>query len=852
MRIPLSWLNELVPLQEQSLQGVHAALVRMGFEEEATHDFDITGPVVVGQVLSKEPEEHKNGKVINWCQVRVAPAGEQAADGGADVRGIVCGAHNFEAGDLVVAALPGAVLPGGFEISPRKTYGHISDGMLASARELGLGEDHDGIIVLDQSELQAAVGSSALDLLHLDDSAVEINVTPDRGYAFSVRGVAREYSHAIGTSFTDPFTELNERAQKSSLSGISAEITDNSPVRGNIGARGIVLRLVTGVDNTKKTPQWMLSRLILSGQRSTGLVSDIANYVMLELGNPLHAYDFAKISGAVCVRRALPGEQLVTIDGVSRELHTEDLVIADDNGALSLAGVMGGESSKTTAATSDVLIEAATFDPVSIARSARRHKLPSEAAKRFERTVDPLLAAAAAQRMAELLAEYAGGSITELGAVIAPESQAHKISLPHEYVTKLIGVVYTETQVQDSLALIGCDVQPGSSESEFIVTPPSWRPDLKRPADLAEEVTRVIGYEKIPAVLPVAPPGRGLTREQRLRRTAANAITAFGFTEVQCAPFVGAAALAQFDQKPLTETLSHAKPDEAVSLINPLDGQAPLLRKALLPALLNAAQRNTSRGLQDMALAEFGSIFIPAGKAPSAGTDVLPPMAQKPDAHTLSQLNAVLPLQPRHAAGLLTGEAWSAGVGQQPRKYEWADAIDAVRALALAVGAHITVEQASHPAFHPGRTAAILLEGELLGYAGELLPELTQAMHLPHRVNSFEIDLDRLIHLAPRAALTAQLSTYPAATQDLTLLVPAEVSSAEVSDAVVKGAGELLENIQLVADYRGEGVPSAEKALTFSLRFRALDRTLKSEEASAAKLAGVAAAQQAFGARIRD
>ncbi len=221
MRIPLSWLNELVPLQEQSLQGVHAALVRMGFEEEATHDFDITGPVVVGQVLSKEPEEHKNGKVINWCQVRVAPAGEQAADGGADVRGIVCGAHNFEAGDLVVAALPGAVLPGGFEISPRKTYGHISDGMLASARELGLGEDHDGIIVLDQSELQAAVGSSALDLLHLDDSAVEINVTPDRGYAFSVRGVAREYSHAIGTSFTDPFTELNARTKKLTIRYLS-------------------------------------------------------------------------------------------------------------------------------------------------------------------------------------------------------------------------------------------------------------------------------------------------------------------------------------------------------------------------------------------------------------------------------------------------------------------------------------------------------------------------------------------------------------------------------------------------------------------------------------------------------
>ncbi|MBT1034963.1 phenylalanine--tRNA ligase subunit beta [Canibacter sp. lx-45] len=845
MRIPLSWLNEQTPLVAADLKSVHAALVQVGFEEEATHSFEISGPVVVGEVLSREPEEHSNGKTINWCRVRVAQPGALAADGGAHERGIVCGAHNFDVGDRVVVALPGAVLPGGFVIAARKTYGHVSDGMLAAASELGLGDVGSGIIVLQQLGLKAEIGTDALELLGLRDSAVEINVTPDRGYAFSVRGVAREYSHATGAQYTDPAIALTERARVVQAQGLEVELADQAPIRGRRAVSGFITRLLTKVRADTPTPQLILSRLVLAGQRSTGIVSDLANYVMLELGNPLHTYDAAKIDGKITVRRAVAGEELLTLDGVTRKLHPEDLVIADNSGVIGLAGVMGGERTKVTAATTEVLIEAANFDPVSVARTARRHKLPSEAAKRFERGVDPFVAEAAAQRMAELLVTHAGATLTETGSKDVAEFKLREILLQPGYIANLIGISYSEEQIIESLRLIGCDTR--ESAVGLVVTPPSWRSDLSRPADLAEEVVRITGYEHIPAILPVAPPGRGLTRAQKLRRTVARTVTAFGLTEVQCYPFVSAKQLAVFDETPLTAAISVTKPGVAVKLGNPLDGQTPFLRKSLLPGLVLAAQRNNSRGLTNLALAEFGSVFLPAGEVVLPPT---PPLAARPDEAVLNAIKEAIPAQPVHAAGLFTGSAETQGVWQQEREYDWRDALDAARAAVSAVGAQLTVTQGTHPAFHPGRTAVLSVSGEHIGFAGELLPELVAASHLPHRVSVFELDLSLLIKLAPRAVTTAQLSTYPAATQDLTLQVAEHTPSSVVEEAVAEGAGELLENIRLVADYRGAVAQTGKKALTFSLRFRAADRTLEAKEASAAKMEGVARAHEVTGATL--
>ena len=863
MRVPLSWLGEFVTLPEQvTPEQVHADLVRVGFEEESIRRFEVTGPVVVGEVLSREPEEHSNGKTVNWCQVRVAPAGEQAADGGEDVRGIVCGAHNFEAGDRVVVSLPGAVLPGGFAISARKTYGHVSDGMIASARELSLGEDHDGIIVLTRLGFtldQLTPGTDAKALLGLSDTAVEINVTPDRGYAFSVRGVAREFSHSTGAAFSDPAQALEIGAG----AGFPVKLDDQAPIRGREGATGFIARVVRGIDATVPTPPWMVSRLTLAGIRSLSLPVDISNYVMLELGQPLHAYDLAKVTGGITVRRAAAGEKFVTLDEQERELHVEDLVIADEAGVIGLAGVMGGQSTKTSDDTVDVLVEAATFDPVSIARSARRHKLPSEASKRFERGVDPLVARAAAQRMVDLLVELAGGTADQLGTDIVAPWAPVSIELELARINGLMGADYTDDEARNALAMIGCTVEEGAAGT-IVVTAPSWRSDLTRAADLIEEVARIVGYDRIPSVLPVAPAGRGLSREQRLRRRAANTITAAGLDEIQSYPFVSRAQLDAFGAgaEPAPAPGAEAADDavHAIRLANPLDGQSPFLRRSLLPGLIAAAQRNASRGMTDLALVEFGSVFVPGN---GLGTDEVPPLGARPSDEKLAELNASIPAQPRRAAGLLLGETVAKQPGEAARVYDWADALDAARTVAGAVSVELVVTQGSHRAFHPGRTAELAVrvgvdaDGEdggleVVGVAGELLPELVGANHLHGRVAAFELDLSRLIELAPREPETAQLSTYPAATQDLTLIVDDSIAAGDVLAVIVAGAGELLEDARIVDDYRGQGIDEGEKALTFALRFRATDRTLKAEEASEAKLAGVAAAELAFGAKLRD
>ena len=333
-------------------------------------------------VLEFAEEPQSNGKTIRWCQVRVAAKDSPQNPA---VRGIVCGAANFEVGDLVVVSLPGSMLPGPFPITARKTYGHTSDGMIASAKELGLGDDHSGILRLASLGIEAEVGTDAIALLGLDDVAVEVNVTPDRGYALSLRGIAREYHHATGANFTDPAGLVTP----DQASGFSIALDDAAPIRGVDGCQVFITRGVEGVNPLAPTPAFMVARLALAGMRSISLPVDITNYVMLEMGQPIHAYDLDTLSGGITVRRAKPGEKLVTLDDVTRELFDEDLLITDESGPIGLAGVMGGASTEISDSTTRVLVEAAWFDPVSIARTQRRHKLPSEASKRFARGVDP-------------------------------------------------------------------------------------------------------------------------------------------------------------------------------------------------------------------------------------------------------------------------------------------------------------------------------------------------------------------------------------------------------------------------------------------------------------------------------
>jgi len=836
MRVPLSWLREYVDVApEATAEDVLASLVSVGFEEEDVHRFEVSGPVVVGQVLEMTGEPQTNGKTINWCQVDVGEA-----NGG--VRGIVCGAHNFGVGDKVVVTLPGAVLPGPFPIAARKTYGHVSDGMIASARELGLGDEHSGILRLADLGIDAPVGTDAISLLGLDDVAAEINVTPDRGYALSLRGVAREYAHATGSAFRDP--GVREWAQlEQPEGGFPVAVVDDAPIRGNVGATEFVARIVRGVDASSPTPPWMIARLVLAGIRSISILVDITNYVMLELGNPIHGYDLDKLTEGITVRRAQPGEKLTTLDDQVRALHPEDLLITDGSGPIGLAGVMGGATTEMGSETTNVLIEAAVFDPVTIARTARRHKLPSEASRRFERGVDPLVPFIAARRVADLMVELAGGTLdTETGGALFASYEREAIALPKPFAPALVGVDYTDDETAEALTTIGCDVFDAGDH--WLVTPPSWRPDLTDKWTLTEEVARIVGLDRVPSVLPTPPSGRGWTPSQKGRRRVANALAAAGLVETPSFPFTTA------EQNDLhgSATGEHLP---SITLANPLDGHAPSLRRSLVPGLLQVAHRNLSRGLTDLALFELGSVFLPEPGV-EYGTDEVPPPAQRPDEATLAALDAALPSQPRHGAVLLAGNRIAKQPGQPAVPIDLADALDVVRVIAAAAGVDLEVAQGERAALHPGRTAVLSVAGREIGYAGELLPQVAADADLNGRVYVAELDLDALLGAAGEPVAAASLSTQTAATQDVSLVVPVEVPAGAVRRALEDGSGALLESLRLVDDYRGQGVPEGTKSLTFALLFRAVDRTLTAAEATAAKLQGVERAAERFGAKIRD
>ncbi|WP_144719680.1 phenylalanine--tRNA ligase subunit beta [Agrococcus jejuensis] len=820
MRAPMSWLAEHVDVPAGTTgDDVHAALVRVGLEEEALHGGDVTGPLVVGRVLSFEAEEHKNGKTIRWVQVDV---------GEAEPRGIVCGAGNFLVDDLVVVSLPGAVLPGGFEISARKTYGHVSDGMIASERELGLGDDHDGILRLNAKGYEATPGDDALALLGLDDVAVEVNVTPDRGYVLSIRGMARELALSTGWAFRDPAA-----IQAGEGTGFPVTIADDAPIRGVVGCGRFVARAVRGIDATRATPRWMQQRLTLAGMRPISLAVDITNYVMLELGQPIHGYDLDLLQGGITVRRATAGETIVTLDDVTRTLSHEDLLICDDMGPVGLAGVMGGNRTEMSERTTDVLVEAAWFHGVSIARTARRHRLWSEASKRFERGVDPALQAVAAQRVVDLLVELAGGTADPLGTSVGDVPAQPSIAFAPQDASRVTGADYSDDETRDALVRIGATVDAGEGTT-WRVTPPTWRPDITERVDLVEEAARVVGYDRIPSVLPSPPSGSGLTRPQRLRRNVANALAASGLTEVLVAPFQAEADARRVGAEP-------------VRLTNPLDERRPFLRTSLVPGLVETAQRNAGRGLTDLALFEIGAIFRVEG---DHGTDAVPVGAARPDADVLATLDA-LPTQPRHVGALLLGARVAKQPGQAREAYGVADAIDVARRVARTLGLAVDVRQAQRDWLHPGRTAEVLLGETVVGVAGELLPSLAADADLPRQVAVVELDLDALVASARVSLDTAVIGATPAATQDLSVVVDAAVPAGDVLAAVREGAGDLLEHVALVDDFRGGDLDGA-KSLTFALRFRDAERTLTAAQATEAKLAGLALATERTGATLRD
>ncbi|MFJ8042236.1 phenylalanine--tRNA ligase subunit beta [Kitasatospora sp. NPDC096147] len=835
MRVPLSWLREYVDLPAgETGRDVAARLVRAGLEVETVEQLggDLKGPLVVGQVLSIE-ELTGFKKPIRHCYVNVGDA-----NGTGEPQEIVCGARNFAVGDKVVVVLPGAVLPGPFPIAARQTYGHTSAGMICSARELGMGDDHDGIIVLPP---EYEPGTDAIELLQLVDEVLDIAVTPDRGYCLSMRGVAREAAAAYGLPLADP--ALLDVPPANSY-GYLVKVADPA------GCDRFVARTVTGVDPSAQSPIWLQRRLQKSGIRPISLTVDITNYVMLEVGQPLHAYDRDRVDGPIQVRRAVEGETLTTLDGSERKLSAEDLLICDNSGPIGLAGVMGGASTEIldpvtdpetgiTTGSTEIVIEAAHFDPVTIARTAKRHKLPSEASKRFERGVDPEAARAAAQRAVDLLVLIAGGTAEAGVTDIAAPHPVRTIAIDADLPDRVAGTQYGRETVTRRLQEIGATVV-GADVLE--VTPPSWRPDLTDPYDLAEEVIRLEGYDNVPARLPSVPPGKGLTEAQRFHRRTGVALAGAGYVEVNNYPFLGDAA---FDALGLDAGDSRRR---TVKLVNPLNDEEPALRTTLLPGLLGALRRNVGRGNTDLAIFEQGTVFLP-----KAELKVAPrlPVDRRPSAEQLAELDAALPDQPRRVAVALAGERLPSGWWGKGAGASWADAVEAARTVARAAGVELTVRQAQYAPWHPGRCAELSVDGRVVGHAGELHPRVIKALHLPERTSAMEIDLDLLGAENADRVSGPPVSSYPVATQDVALIVDAAVPAAEVEAALRDGAGELLEAIRLFDVFTGEQAGEGKKSLAYSLRFRAADRTLTADEASAARGAAVEAATARTGAVLR-
>ncbi|WP_264077449.1 phenylalanine--tRNA ligase subunit beta [Mycolicibacterium houstonense] len=825
MRIPYSWLREAVragaPDWDASVEELEQTFIRIGHEvEEIIPVGPVTGPLTIGRVAEiEELTEFK--KPIRACKVDV---------GEPELRDIVCGATNFAVGDLVVVALPGTVLPGDFTIATRKTYGRVSDGMICSASEMNLGVDQAGILVLPAGT--AEPGTPAAELLGLDDVVFHLAITPDRGYCLSVRGLAREIACADDLDFVDLADVAPLPAE-----GKAWPLT----VEPGTGVQRFGLRPVTGIDPAAVSPWWLQRRLILSGIRAISPAVDVTNYVMLELGHPMHAHDSSLITGGFAVRFARDGEKVVTLDDVERTLNSADVLIVDDVATAAIGGVMGAGTTEVRDTTTDVLLEAAVWDPAAVSRTQRRLHLASEAGRRYERSVDPAISVAALDRCAGLLAEIAGGTVaptlTDWRADDGQDWSQPAIEIPADLPDRTAGLEYPAGTTARRLTQIGAEV---SGSDPLTVTPPSWRPDLRQRADLVEEVLRLEGLESIPSVLPTAPAGRGLTAVQKRRRAIGKSLALAGFVEILPTPFLPAGV---FDAWGLAVDDSRRN---TTKVLNPLEADRPALATTLLPGLLEALGRNVSRGAADVALFAIQQVVHPTAETRSVERI---PTDRRPTDDEIAGLDASLPRQPQHVAAVLAGLREPAGPWGPGRPVEATDAFEAVRVIGRAAGVEFTLRAAQELPWHPGRCAEVLVGETVVGHAGQLHPAVIERTGLPKGSCAVELDLDAvpIVEVLPAPSV----SPFPAVFQDISVVVGDEVAAAAVVDAVRDGAGELLEDVRLFDVYTGPQIGEGRKSLTLALRFRATDRTLTEDEASAARDAAVAVAGERVGAVLR-
>jgi phenylalanyl-tRNA synthetase beta chain len=783
MRVSMKWLTELVPVDVPVSEFVDR-LDMTGTAVEAVHTTgDALENVVIGHITEKvrHPEADKL-----W--VTKVDVGDDR------MRTIVCGAQNFEVGDRVPVALVGAVLPGGFEIKKAKLRGVVSEGMNCSARELAIGDEHEGIMVLPQD---APIGAVFAAWYGLSDTVVELEVTPNRPDCLSMAGVARE----VGAVF-----ELVSRvpAQSPVESGAPAHVSCAVTIEDEELCPRYTARVIKGV-TIGPSPQWLVERITAAGARPINNVVDITNYVMFELGQPLHAFDMDTLATddegrvAIDVRRAREGERLTTLDGVERALNPDVLLICDPSGPVALAGVMGGETTEVSDVTVNVLLESACFDPSSISRTSRALGLVSEASMRFERTVDRAGCIAAVDRAAALMSEIAGGEVAPgvVDAYPAPRS-THRIALRFDRLEQVLGIKISAEEVASILTRLGCRVEPHAERVEVNV--PTFRPDLEREIDLVEEVLRIWGMERVEATLPGGRERIGeLTREQRLRDRAGETMRAVGLNETMSYAFTDPEDLERLG-------MSLGSDELPVRLLNPMSAEQAVLRRTLLAGLLRSVSFNQRRGVPDVHLYEIGAVYW-TGEG-----------RKQPKERTM-------------LAGVLAG-SWRPAQWNDPAvPLDFFDGKGIVELLAREFALDRLKVRAAHlPWLQPGRAADVLVGGEVIGWLGEIHPAALQRFDCDGPVTAFEIDLQRVIRATRDARPFSAPARVPAVELDMAIVVDEDVTAERIEQAIRSAGGKLLERARLFDVYRGAGVAEGKKSVAFALTYRVADRTLTADE----------------------
>ncbi|MDQ3528669.1 MAG: phenylalanine--tRNA ligase subunit beta [Actinomycetota bacterium] len=803
MRVPLSWLHHFVD-PGLSAEQLASTLTLGGLVVEAIHHPTAgTRGVVVARVEAIEPVP-ASSKL--WL-VDVYDGGEHHE--------IVCGASNFAVGDLVPAALPGATLPGGVRIERRTIRNVVSNGMLASARELRVGDDHRGIWVLDAD---APLGADLGEWLELDDVVLELEINPDRGYALSIFGVAHDVAALTGAELRLP--------EPGSLpigtaTGVGVSIAD--PDR----CQRFSLTRIEGV-SVGPSPAWLQRRLAAAGMRPISNVVDATNHAMLETGHPVHAYDLARLAGPrIDVRQAASGDTVVTLDGVRRELDPGDLVIADASGPVGLAGVMGGASTEVDETTTDVLLEVAAFSPAAVLRTARRLKLFTEASTRFEKTVPPQTVLRGAARCAALLTQVAGGRISAAADVWPQPASREVIGLRTDRVRRHLGMDLPDQRQAELLESIECSVSEAQDTAVLAVTPPDYRPDLRIEVDLDEEIARLHGYEQIPERVPCSGRAGGRRPAHAARRRVREALAGAGWTEAITFPFIGPDDLDALGLPP--DDSRH----QTVALVNPLSQEESRLRTSLLPGLLRALRRNVNRQAADVAMFEVGAVF-------------LPPTPQEPGADGGTD-GITLPAEPLLLGLAACGDFEGPRYDRPARPADLADLLGAADTARRAVGLPpLEVAAGTEPGYHPGRTARLSLDGTAIGVVGELHPRTIAALQLPARTLAGELRLDRLTAEGVHLAAAAVPDTRPPLRFDVAVLVAADVPAGAVEAAVREGAGPSLIQCRLFDVFTGPQLGEGRKSLAYALRLEAGDGALTDVDEQAA----ITSIEQAVARRV--